>query len=125
MGTHLLESQRLSDRKERKIKELTKNFDNQAGFNIYYLRIICYGRTANHAIVMEKLKSSGKDYDLRPFIVQIRDLETQLRDIATSEYINLPNNKLSYGAMRPYEDNLLIMINQKIERLTYSRNFSA
>ncbi|PKC17214.1 hypothetical protein RhiirA5_406129 [Rhizophagus irregularis] len=48
---------------------------------------------------MEKLKSSGKDYDLRPFIVQIRDLETQLRDIATSEYINLPNNKLSYGAM--------------------------
>ncbi|PKK74233.1 hypothetical protein RhiirC2_846998 [Rhizophagus irregularis] len=37
---------------------------------------------------MEKLKSSGKDYDLRPFIVQIRDLETQLRDIVETSVLN-------------------------------------
>ncbi|GFS19859.1 acyl-coenzyme A oxidase [Elysia marginata] len=85
------------------------------------------GKTANHCVVMARLKMSGKDCGMQSFIVPIRDLETHqpLPGVTVGDigpkfgYSAMDNGFLRLDKVRVPRENMLMRYSQVLEDGTF------
>ncbi|KAK3759079.1 hypothetical protein RRG08_010693 [Elysia crispata] len=85
------------------------------------------GKTANHCVVMARLKMSGRDCGMQSFIVPIRDMETHnpLPGVTVGDigpkfgYAAMDNGFLSLNKVRVPRENMLMRYSQVLEDGTF------